>query len=410
MDIFIPVIIIIFFFLLEGFFSGSEIGIVSADKIKLHHKAALGSKGAKLTLKMLEKPDWILSTTMLGTNLIVVSNTTFITALIINLFGESNAWLAVLLIAPVAWIFGEIIPKSIFQQNANEIVPRIIFILYAASFIFSPVLIIFTTISRIFALITGIEGASSFTHREEISSILELHEEEIEMVASEKIMIMRVFNFSKTRAYEIMVPLIDVAAIEIDSTCRKALEIAAENSHSKLPVYEKRIDKIIGVLNTLELFVADPEKSIKEYVRKTSYVPGSKSIKNLLMELRKDGDSVAIVVDEFGGAEGLITMEDIMEEVVEDMEDEYDAREPSQQWLRKIGDKNYIASARIEIDTLKEKLKIEMPESKCATLAGFLLEKAHDIPPAGSIIESCGVTYTILQATPQAIKEVRIRW
>ena len=410
MDILIPVIIIILFFFLEGFFSGSEMGIVSVDKIKLHHKAALGSKGAKLTLKMLKNPEWILATTMMGTNLIVVSNTTFITAIIINFFGESNAWLAVLLIPPVAWIFGEIIPKSIFQQNANEIVPRIIFLLYAASFIFFPLLIIFTTISRIFTLITGSKGATSFTHREEISSILELQEEEVGMEASEKIMIKRVFNFSKTRAYEIMVPLIDLTAIEVDSTCRKALQIAAKNSHSKLPVYEKRIDRIIGILNILELFVAEPEESIKKYVRKTSYIPGSKSIKNLLMELRKDGDNAAIVVDEFGGAEGLITMEDIMEEVVEEMEDEYDTREPSLQWLKKIGDKNYIASARIEIDTLEEKLEIKMPESKCATLAGFLLEKAHDIPPAGSIIESGGVTYTILQATPQAIKEVRIRW
>ncbi len=410
MDIFTPIIIIFLFLILEGFFSGSEIGILSIDKIKLHHKAATGSKGAKLTIKMLSKPEWLLSTTLIGTNIAVVANSTFITAIIINFFGAGSAWIAIILAAPLVWILGEIIPKNIFQQNADKIIPRTIFILYAASYLFFPVLIIFTYITRIFASLTGAKGKSPFTQREKLASILELNEEDVEIKSSEKTMIQRVFNFSKTTAYEIMVPLIDVVAIEAESTCRKALQTAAEKSHSKLLVYEERVDKIIGVLSALELFEIDPEESVKNYIHKISYVPGSKSIKKLLIEFRKDGDSVAIVVDEFGGAEGLITIEDIMEEVVEDFEDEYDTQEPSQQWIRKVTDKNYIVSARVEIDTLKEKLKIKMPNSKYATLSGFLLEKAHDIPPESSIIESCGVTYTILRATPQAIKEVRIRW
>jgi len=409
-DIFIPLIIIFLFLILEGFFSGSEIGILSVDKIKLHHKAATGSKGAKLTIKMLNTPEWLLTTTLIGTNIAIVANSTFITAITINFFGVSNAWIAITLAAPLAWIFGEMIPKSIFQQNADKIIPRTIFILYAASYLFYPVLIIFITIARVFALLIGAKGKSPFTQREELASILELNEEEVEIKSSEKTMIQRVFNFSKTTAYEIMVPLIDIVAIEVNSTCREALQTAAKKSHSKLLIYEERVDKIIGVLNTLELFEINPEEPVKNYIHKISYVPGSKSIKKLLIELRKDGYSVAIVVDEFGGAEGLITIEDIMEEVVEDFEDEYDTIEPSQQWVRKITDKNYIVSARVEIDTLKEKLKIKIPGSKYATLAGFLLEKAHDIPPESSIIESCGVTYTILRATPQAIKEVRIRW
>lgn len=134
------------------------------------------------------------------------------------------------------------------------------------------------------------------------------------------------------------------------------------------------------------------------------------SIKDLLRDLRKDGESVAIVVDEFGGAQGLVTIEDIMEEVVEEIEDEYDAEAQSKRWVRKVSDREYIVSARIELDELEEELGIRLPECKSVTLAGFLLEKARDIPPTGTLIEYNGVAYTIQRATPQAIQEVRIRW
>ena len=129
-----------------------------------------------------------------------------------------------------------------------------------------------------------------------------------------------------------------------------------------------------------------------------------------LLDLRKDGDTVAVVVDEFGGAQGLVTIEDIMEEVVEEMEDEYDIGKKPVQWMRKVSKKEYIVSARIEIDSIEEELGIQLPKGKYVTLAGFLLEKSGEIPAPGTVIKRRGITFTIERSTPQAIQEVRMRW
>jgi putative hemolysin len=136
MDILLTAILILICLVMEGFFSGSEIGVVSADQIKLRQEAAKGSRGAKLALHMLKKPEWLLATTLVGTNIAVVSNTTIVTALMIQVFGENNSWLAIVLVAPLIWIFGEIVPKSIFQQRADTITPRTISLLRLAFYVF----------------------------------------------------------------------------------------------------------------------------------------------------------------------------------------------------------------------------------------------------------------------------------
>jgi len=144
MDISATLFVMFLCLLLEGFFSGAEIAVISADQIKLRHSAAKGSRGAKLALKMLKKPEWLLSTTLVGTNIMVVANTTLATALFINLFGEKYSWLAIVCLAPLIWIFGEVVPKSIFQHRADEITPRVIFFLQFAVYLFYPILLVFS--------------------------------------------------------------------------------------------------------------------------------------------------------------------------------------------------------------------------------------------------------------------------
>jgi CBS domain containing-hemolysin-like protein len=410
MDILLTLILILAFLLMEAFFSGSEIGVVSADQMKLRHEAAKGSRGAKLALEMLKKPEWLLSTTLVGTNIAVVSNTTIVTALMIELFGEQNSWFAIILVAPLIWIFGEIVPKSIFQQRANTITPRAIFLLRLASYVFYPILIVFTLTTRLLTWRFGQKIQNPFTLREEILTMLQMPAAEGDIQPDEKDMIQRIFSFSETTAYEVMIPLIDVAAIEQDATCGDAIALAHAEAHIRLPVYAERVDKVVGVLNALELIGADAHQPIKPFIREVRYVPPSKNISELLLDLRKDGDTVAVIVDEFGGAAGLVTMEDIMEEVVEEMEDEYDGDEKPVQWVRKISKKDYIVSARIEVDSLEEELGIQLPKGKYATLAGFLLEKAGEIPAPGTVIKRRGITFTIERSTPQAIQEVRLRW
>jgi magnesium and cobalt exporter, CNNM family len=410
MDILLTLILILVFLLMEAFFSGSEIGVVSADQMKLRHEAAKGSRGAKLALQMLKKPEWLLSTTLIGTNIAVVSNTTIVTALMIELFGKQHSWYAIVLVAPLIWIFGEIVPKSIFQQRANTITPNAIFLLRLASYVFYPILIVFTLTTRLLTWRFGQMIQNPFTLREEILTMLQMPASEGDIQPEEKDMIQRIFSFSATTAYEVMIPLIDVAAIEQGTTCGEAIALAHAEAHIRLPVYAERVDKVVGVLNALELLGADAQQPIKPFIREVRFVPPSKNISELLLDLRKDGDTVAVIVDEFGGATGLVTMEDIMEEVVEEMEDEYDSSEKSLQWVRKISKRDYLVSARIEVDSLEEELGIQLPKGKYATLAGFLLEKSGDIPAPGTVIKRRGITFTIERSTPQAIQEVRVRW
>ncbi|MCB1852072.1 MAG: HlyC/CorC family transporter, partial [Gammaproteobacteria bacterium] len=313
MDIVLTILIMVLCLLLEGFFSGSEIGVISADQIKLRHKAAKGSKGAKLALKMLEKPEWLLSTTLVGTNIAVVTNTTMATALMIHLFGEYGSWLAVVLVAPLIWIFGEIVPKSVFQQRADSVTPIIIFVLRFFSLLFYPILFVFSFLTNLLTKLTGGESRNPFTLREEIVTMLQMPAAsggDIHPV--EKNMIKRMFNFNETTVHDVMLPLIEVTAVEKGISCGDARRISASKSHVRLPVYDQRVDRIIGILHTLDLLNLAPEQPITEYIRPAVYVPGGKSIKELMIQLRAESTVVAIVVDEFGGAEGIVTIEDIM--------------------------------------------------------------------------------------------------
>lgn len=410
MDILTTLLIMAACLVLEGFFSGSEIGVVGADTMKLRHQAANGSKGAKLALKMLEKPEWLLSTTLVGTNISVVTNTTMGTALMIHLFGDQGTWLAIVLVAPLIWVFGEIVPKSIFQQRADTITPRIIYILRFFSYLFFPVLIVFSVLTRLITKLLGSSDQSPFTLREEIVTMLQMPATEGDIQSDEKDMIRRMFSFSETPVSKVMIPLIDVVAVENGINCGEAMRIATESSHVRLPVYEDRVDRVVGTLHVLELLGEDHSTPIKKYIKPARYIPGSKSIKELLFEMRQNGEALVTVVDEFGGADGIVALEDIMEEIVEDIEDEYDSGQKPQQWIRKMGDKDYIVSARIELDELVEKLDLDIPESSHATLGGLLMSRVHEIPATGSLIQINGIDFTIQRSIPQAIQEIRIRW
>jgi putative hemolysin len=412
MDIFLTISIIILCLLLEGFFSGSEIGIVSADQIKLRHLAAKGSKGSKLALKMLEKPEFLLSVTLVGTNISVVTNTTMITALMLQLFGENGSWMAIAVAAPLIWIFGEIVPKSVFQQKADVLTPKVIFVLLFFSYLFYPILLFFSLLTRLLTKITGGANQSPFTLREEIVTMLQMpaaSEGDIQPI--EQNMIRRMFNFTETTVMDVMTPLIDVVVVEKNITCQEAKRISSEKAHVRLPVYDKRVDRIIGVLHTLELLGVDPQEPITSFVHPTIYVTQSKSINAMLSELRAEGSAIAIVVDEYGGATGIVTLEDIMEEVVDDLNDEYDASEDNtDRWIRHLGDNDYLVNARIEVNELCDRLNIELSKGRYATLAGLVLDKTHAVPDKGTIIKDGHISLVVQKSTAQSILEVRLHW
>lgn len=411
MDIAVTLLVVVICLLLEGFFSGSEIGVVSADQIKMRHAAAKGSKGARLAIKMLQTPEWLLSTTLVGTNIAVVTNTTMVTALMIHLFGESGSWVAVFVAAPLIWVFGEIVPKSVFQQRADQITPYAIFVLRFFSLLFYPILIVFSAITRLLSKLIGDTDRNPFTLREEILTMLQMPAASTgDIQPAEKQMIRRMFNFSETRVQDVMRPLIEITAIERGSSCGEARRLAAESAHIRLPVYSGRVDRVDGMLHVLDLLGEDDDRPIEEFVREAFYVPETKSISDLLYQMRHGSEVVAVVVDEFGGAEGIVTIEDIVEEVVEELQDEYDAKEPDADLFEKLDERDYVMSGRTEISQIADGLGVELPAGHYSTIAGFILHKTGSIPPQGTTIEDGRVALTVHRGTPQMIQEVRIRW
>ncbi|MBF0283790.1 MAG: HlyC/CorC family transporter [Magnetococcales bacterium] len=397
--------------MMEAFFAGSEIAVVSADRLKLRHQAAKGSRGAQLALDMLKTPEWLLSTTLVGINVAIVTNTSLATLLAIDLMGQDKAWVAIAIVAPLIWVFGEIVPKSIFQQKADVLTPRIIYVLKGASWLFFPIILIFTTVVN---LVTRLFGGgmqhNPFTLREEIDMALQMKSAETDILPVEKSMIRRLFNFGETKARDIMIPLIEVRAVEQSATRGQALRVAGEHAHLLLPVYVGRVDRIVGCVHAIDLMEEPESHPIKTHIKPVRYVPGSKSIEDLLTAFREEGDRLAIVVDEYGGCEGLVALEDIMERVVGEMRDEYDVvEEKATTWWRQTQPGRYQVNPRITLVALRDELGVALPDGSYETLGGFLLDRFQEIPREGASWKEVGVEFVVTRAGASVIREVQIK-
>ncbi len=398
----------IFFLLMQAFFSGSEMAMVSIEKNHLRHQAAMGSRGAKYALSMLARPDWMLATTLIGTNIATVTNTTIVTAYSINLFGDKGGIVAVLVLMPLVWLFAEIVPKSIFQQKSHQIVPIVIYGLWFFSFVLSPLVFVFSLISRLINR-NADEHSSPFIQREELISMMRTPDVAAgDIKEIEKDMIQRVFNFSETRAEAAMTEFAAVDVVSEEASVGEALQLSQAVNHIRFPVFKGSRDNIIGILHTLEILGEQSDQSIRDFIKPIYTTPWDTSIADLLSEFRTQKLVVGMVVKE-DKTVGLISLEDIMEEVVADIEDEYDHAQ-SPQSIRQLGARNYLVSARIAPNVLEEKLQLGLAPTDAASLAGMLLEHFNEIPKEGNSVEIDHVCYTINKASPQAIVDVQITW
>ncbi len=409
MDITVGIFIMLTCLGLEAFFSGSEIGIVSADRAKLLHQAEQGSRGARLALDMLQKPEWLLSTTLVGTNFAIVTNTTVATILVVDLFGAHLSWLAAVIVAPLTWVFGEIVAKSAFQQHADVLTPKVIGLIKIASYVFYPILAAFAFLTRALARSTGKDHTNPFTIREEIATLMQMQTMDGDIEPEEQTMIRRVFEFGDTSVAKVLVPLIDVIGVADTATCGEAAQVAATHAHRRLTVYQDRVDNVMGVLDSLDLLGIDAAKPITPYISTARFVPASQNVEELLVTLREAALQIAVVVDEYGGAEGLVTIEDLLEEVVGEIADEHDVV-PQHKMIEKLDRHNLRVNARIDVDDLAEATPVKLPEGNYETLGGFLIALARDIPEEGSVIRFRKYKFTIERVSDRAIQQVSIEW
>lgn len=392
---------------LEAFFSGSEIAVVASNKALLRQRAAEGSRLLRLVQEFHDRPQWLLGTTLIGTNLSTVVSVSFATIFFRGRYGEIGELYTLLVISPLILLFAEMIPKVYFQQYADRIAPRVLLPLRAVSRLFSPLLAVLTGLAGVLTrLLGGDHGASPFVTREEIQSLLTTSGRSVERQSHEQRMIGRVFRFAETLVREVMIPLIQVHALDQEIMGAEALEEVRKEMHSRYPVFAERVDNVVGVLHSVDLLQApDPKTPIKNLVRPAVYLPEGMPVQDALARMQKENFLLAVVVDEYGGCGGIITREDILEEIVGEIEDEHDRRA---RLFRKLDDRRFLIQARMEIDQINEVLDLDLPEGEYETLGGFLLSRFGHIPKAGEQIRFRDLVFVVREATPRAIQEVMV--
>ena len=395
----------------EGFFSGSEIAIISSDKIKLRHLVSQGSKGAQQAQKMLQQPERFLGTTLVGTNISVVLNSVILTTILSHVprFAEDVTFYVALFLTPVVLIFGEIIPKSVFQQHADRFVPILAPLLNIAFTLFYPVVFFVSNITNVILRSIGVEKRKrqQTLTREELKFLLSLDTQGTLAEQQRKAMMQRVFDFGDTTVEEILVPLVDVDLLEKGTSIDHAIEAMHEGGFSRIPIYEERVDNLIGVIHAFDLLRATPQDAtIDRFIRKPCYVPKTMPLVDLIQNLQRHHTQIAVVVNEYGGALGIVTLEDSLEEIVGEIEDEFDER--NGEMYQKLPDGSYRVSARMEIDNVNETLSMNLAEGAFETLGGFLLSEFRHIPSIGETLEYHGAIFKIEEATDRSIQWVHI--
>ena len=392
---------------MEGLFTGSEMVLVSADRHRLTERARRGDPSAIAAERLLERPDVAIATTNCGANIFVALSTVITTAFLIPRMGANASLAAVGIIAPLVVLLGEIVPKSFAVPRADRLVgPAAAFVRLAGYPLF-PVVAAVSFLGRLIAKpFGGVEPVQGSITRDELRLILKMSRAGSDVEPHERAMVRRVFHFGELTVGDICRALPQVAALPESATCRDAAMLAARSGYSRYPVYRDRLDKVIGFLHVLDTLGKAPDDPVVPLLRKALFVPELMPVDELMGAFRKAGTSFAVVVDELGGVAGIVTAEDVVEEVVGEIEDEYDR---GRELFRKIGEGSFLVWAKAELARVDEAGGVKLPRGDYATLGGLLIALAGRIPAAGEIFHIPGAELTVVRASERAVKQVRIR-
>jgi CBS domain containing-hemolysin-like protein len=402
--------------LLEGFFSGSEIALVHADRLRLHHLDSQGHRGAALVLKAFHKPEVLLGTTLVGTNLSLVTLTTLGTILMIRLLGEHGDLYAFLIYTPLFLILGEVVPKSVYQQKANQFAPVIIYPLRFFSLLFYPVVFIFSWIARQVARLAGVNIAQRelFVNREQIRTVVEMAEQGADIDVFDRDRIIRVTAFADTTVGDAMIPISDMTMISRNRTTRDAIDLAQSQAHFRLPVYEGEHNQITGVVTLTLWDMMDPDlanRPLAELVRPPLYVTSRQLLDEMLPQLQQRHDHMAVVIDEYGTAVGMITLEDVLEEVVGEVVNvgyTFEGHLPRQRYtIAETEEAVFEMNGRVPVSEVNAALDVMLPALDAHTVGGMVIAHLRHIPKSGEFVDLEGFRFTVLEMGDLGIRTLR---
>ncbi len=411
------VLILVILILLSGFFSASETALAA---YRTNNLEKLDEERKKKTYELLKKwlkdPNEMLTGILIGNNIVNILASSIATVVIVNYFGKnsSSVLLATGIMTILILIFGEITPKLIARNNSTRIAEVVVFIIYVMSFILKPIIALLMLISKLIGRILGINLTSSqiMITEEDIISFVNVGNAEGIIEEDEKEMIHSIVTLGETTAKEVMTPRTSMLAFEGSKTIDEVWDEIVENGFSRIPVYNGTIDDIIGIMYVKDLMTyiknGNLDVPISEIVRNTYYVPETKSIIEILKEFRSLKVHIAMVLDEYGGIVGLVTIEDLIEEIVGEIRDEYDEEE--EDFFKKIAENEYEVDAMIDIETLDKELDIDLPISEdYESLGGLMIKELGRICDVGDEITIENLYLRVLEVEKMRVSKVLIK-
>lgn len=401
--------------LVQAFFVAGEVAVTACDRGRLRQRAVAGSRRAKLTENLVAQPQITLATTLLGANLAGIVAVVLL-AMQLAVRGIEPLWSAPMLV-PAVLVLGHLMPKALVQTNPDRVAELLTPAIAFWSYLLRPLVILIGGYATALTRMARIDRKKAFVTRDELALLIESEPEtdKPQITADEREMIANVFELSEYTVRELMVPLSEVTALPEDTDLAEAAREVVDKQHSRMPIYRARVDDVVGVVHVFDLLSAasDPAKD-KDGVPRTVaamahpaiYVPETMRASELLRELQAEGQHLAIVVDEYGGAVGIVTIEDLLEIIVGDIDDEYD-REPSPIKVERPG--VWRIGARTSVTRINTELDLGLPESDdYETIGGLLIDRFRRIPELGEILPMGPVQIEVVAATDRAIETVRI--
>ena len=407
-------LILVIMIILSAFFSASETAFSSVNLIRLRQYAEDGRSGAKKALNVAERFDEVLLAILIGNNIVNLASASLATIVATEVLhlGASGAPIATAVMTILIIIFGEILPKSYAKENSESLALAIGTIYYYMIIIMKPLIKIFMVLKDFVAKLYRKKDDEPSVTEDELNVIIDTMEEEGVLQQDEVEMLQSVLDLSETFVKDIMTPRVDVIAVDVHDSTEHIKNVFLEEKYSRIPVYDESRDNIVGILYERDLFSAIIERGstedivIADIMRDPMYVSYTMRVSDLLTRLQLEKQHLAIVADEYGGTAGLVTMEDVLEEVVGEIYDEHDEEE---QFFTKKSDTLYEVKADIELDELFDIMDIDLDIPEDAySLGSWMYSKIEDIPDIGDMYQYHNLVFTIIEVEDRRIKRVKI--
>lgn len=406
----IQLVIVIILLSASAFFSSAETALMTSNKLKMRNLAENGDKRAAKVLKVTENTDKMLSAILIGNNIVNLTASSISTTLTLKIFGSKLVGIATGILTFLILVFGEITPKNVASKNAENMALAYIGVISFLVTLLTPVIFIVNTVAKFVISIFNKNGDdNNAVTEEELRAMVEYSHEEGVIENEEKKMIVNVVDFGDTVAGDIMVPRVDMVMVDEKSSYEEILQVFREERYTRIPVYEETPDNVIGILNVKDfLLIEDKENFVmKELLREPLYTYEYKKTSALMMDMRKTGANIVIVLDEYGITAGLITLEDMLEEIVGEIRDEFDADED--EGITKVSDLEYLIDGSTNLDDINDRIGLSLSSEEYESIGGLIMEKLGRLPVEGEIINFDNITLTVKKMDHARIEKVCLK-